>query len=109
MTTTPLYLRFLAHAGDDVLPCDRTAQCLLEVIACTRNDPLTVSECMEMGDLASPATIHRKLDDLMSFGLIEQIQVEGNRRTKFLMPTKLAMTHFERLSKAMELAMEVKA
>ncbi|CAB4122727.1 hypothetical protein UFOVP33_43 [uncultured Caudovirales phage] len=107
--TTPLYLRFLAHAGDNVLPCDRTAQCLLEVIACTRNDPLTVSEAMGMADIGSPATLHRKLDDLREAGLIEQIQIDGNRRTKYVIPTKKAMTHFERLSTAMVKAMQVPA
>jgi hypothetical protein len=105
--TTPLYLRFLAHAGDDVMPCDQTAQRLLEVIACCRNEPLTVGEAMDMADIGSPATLHRKLNDLLTFGLIEQTFKAPNRRTKYLVPTDMAMTHFKRLSVAMKKAMEV--
>mgnify|MGYP000603188631 CR=1 FL=1 len=107
--TTPLYLRFLAHAGDDVLPCDQTAQRLLEVIACCRNEPLTVGEVMGMSEIGSPATLHRKLDDLLAFGLVEQAHPDGNRRTKLVLPTDKAMTHFKRLSVAMQKAMEVRS
>lgn len=99
------YLRFLAHSAEITLPCDSTAIKLLEVIAaCENHEALTVTDCMEMGDIASPATIHRKLDDLRELGLIEQTYREKNRRTKYLVTTAAARKHFDQLSKAMALA-----
>lgn len=51
---------------------------------------ITVTEAMTISTIASPATIHRKLDELRDVGLIEQIFEGKNRRTKFLVPTKTA-------------------
>jgi len=35
--------------------------------------------------------------------LIEHVFVEGNRRTKYLQPTELALAHYERVSQEMKL------
>jgi hypothetical protein len=34
--------------------------------------------------------------------LIEHVFVEGNRRTKYLKPTELALAHYERISQEMK-------
>jgi DNA-binding MarR family transcriptional regulator len=60
---------------------------------------------MAMAHIASPATIHRKLDILREIGMIDT-QFEGsNRRTKFLVPTSLAVQYFQTHSKVMDQAM----
>ena len=78
---------------------------LLEVIALgeLEGTPLQVTKAMELKHIASPASIHRKLEALRTHGLIEHVFVEGNRRTKYLKPTELALAHYERLSQEMRL------
>ena len=106
-----IYLRFLTllHAieGKGELPAlDLDAKKLLETIAVrhTQGKPLTVTEAMAMSHIASPATIHRKLDVLREIGMIDT-QFEGsNRRTKFLVPTSQAVQYFQTYSKVMNQA-----
>ena len=43
---------------------------------------------MTLNNIVSPATLHRKLDELREGGLIEQSFEGKNRRTKYLVPTK---------------------
>ena len=62
--------------------------------------PLSVTHAMALKKLASPATLHRKIDALREAGLIEQIFVGKNRRTKYLVPTKDTHAYFAKLSKA---------
>lgn len=101
-----MYLSFLLETAETV-PCkhfqiDFTAQKLLEIIACCAYyEPLTVTEAMELREIGSPATVHRKLDDLLIAGLIEH-QYEGdNRRTKFLVLTPKSINYFNSLSDSM--------
>jgi DNA-binding MarR family transcriptional regulator len=104
------YLKFLSHSEHYKLPVDLTAVRLLEIIACcARFEALTVTEAMSLQEVASPATLHRKLDDLMEANLIYQHFEGKNRRTKFLHPTQKALDHFENMSKAfMEVAEELR-
>jgi len=109
-----LYLRFLAlkHAvespASDSCIIDETANRLLEVIALSaaNEKPLTVTDAMAMSSIASPATIHRKLDSLRTAGLIEQTFEGKNRRTKYLVPTKTADEYFAKLGSVMGSAAE---
>lgn len=104
-----LYLRFLriARALNQnkslINTIDATAMLLLNEIAVHHLDGknITVTEAMLLSNIASPATIHRKLDELREMGLIEQIFEGNNRRTKFLVPTKTANAYFEKMSEAM--------
>ena len=103
------YLRFLRLARalnqnkSIVKDVDATAMLLLNEIAIQDLDdkPMTVTEVMALSNIASPATIHRKLDELREAGLIEQSFEGKNRRTKYLVPTKLANTYFDKMSEAM--------
>lgn len=111
MNNSSTYLRFLGltqavdskWGGADI---DLLALRLLEAITVAHagNVPLTVSQAMGLGAIASPATIHRKLDQLREAGLIEQSFVGKNRRTKYLSPTKAAAKYFEQLGNALVLA-----
>lgn len=104
-----LYLRFLRIARalnqnkTTIKAMDATTMLLLNEIAIQHFDgkDLTVTEAMNLSQIASPATIHRKLDELRELGFIEQIFEGANRRTKFLVPTKLANAYFEKMSEAM--------
>ena len=103
-----LYLRFLnfARAVDiqktPVKNIDSTALLLLNEIAVQHLDGknITVTQAMLLSNIASPATVHRKLDELREAGLIEQVFEGKNRRTKFLVPTKEADSYFAKMSKA---------
>jgi DNA-binding MarR family transcriptional regulator len=55
---------------------------------------------MTLNNIVSPATLHRKLDELREAGLIEQSFQGKNRRTKYLVPTKEADSYFAEMSKA---------
>jgi len=83
---------------------DFEARRLLEIIALRESEgnPMTVTDAMALTDIASPATLHRKLDSLLSAGLVEH-HFEGiNRRTKYLVPTAIAMNHFDMVGKALQ-------
>lgn len=109
-----LYLRFLRIAralnanNKSIKDVDATAMLLLNEIAIQHFEgkPMTVTEAMNLSEIASPATIHRKLDDLREAELIE-LNFEGkNRRTKHIVPTKAANAYFEKMSDSMLKAVE---
>ena len=103
-----LYLRFLRLAqvvetqNTSVSDIDSNALLLLNEIALQHfaGKTLSVTQAMALKKLASPATLHRKIDALREAGLIEQIFVGKNRRTKYLVPTKDTHAYFAKLSKA---------
>ncbi len=111
MNPKDLYLRFLniIHAingQDRSVLMDSDAEKLLEVIAINhaKETPLTVSAAMGLSYIASPATIHRKLDILLELGMIESVLKGKNRRTKYLVPTQLADYYFASMGEAMNKA-----
>lgn len=62
---------------------------------------LTVTECMRIKTVASPATIHRKIAELTQEGWIATLFDGDKRRTKYLAPTPKAIKYFEKISKIM--------
>jgi Fe2+ or Zn2+ uptake regulation protein len=111
MDSKQIYLRFLnlIHALDGhgtAQAIDLDAKKLLEVIAVyhAQEKPLTVTDAMALKSIASPATIHRKLDQLRELGMIDMVYEGKNRRTKFLVPTQTAHDYFEKVGEAMQLA-----
>ena len=62
--------------------------------------PMTVGDVMKISALASPATLHRKIDMLREAELIDMIFIGKNRRTKYLVPTDLANDYFSKMGKA---------
>lgn len=102
------YLRFLnllRGVEATLLPpsLDATAKCLLERIACQHalGKPLTITEAMALQDVASPATIHRKIDDLRDTGWVDTEFQGDNRRTKYLTPTPKARKYFDKINALM--------
>jgi DNA-binding transcriptional ArsR family regulator len=66
-------------------------------VAEVQGRPLTVSQIMAMIHLASPGTIHRRLESLRQKGLIDLVYRNGNRRTKYIVPTAAADAYFEKM------------
>jgi DNA-binding MarR family transcriptional regulator len=109
MKSNQIYLRFLSllHAienSDELPPMDLESKRLLEVIAIRFNElkPLTVTDAMALNHIASPATLHRKLDQLREMGMIDTFFEGSNRRTKFMVPTATALRYFEKAEKALQ-------
>jgi len=96
------YTRYLEISQAHTLPIDLTAERLLALITMhdAQGKRMTVTDAMVLRDLASPATIHRKLDNLLDEKLIDQKFEGRNRRTKYLVPTKKALEHFSKLGLA---------
>ena len=112
MESKQIYLRFLnlIHAldgGANAPAMDLDAKKLLEVIAVRHAEekPLTVTDAMALNTIASPATIHRKLDQLRELGMIDTVFEGKNRRTKYLVPTQMAHNYFDQVGKVMEQAL----
>ena len=76
---------------------------LLEIItvAHVEGQSMTVSGAMQLSQIASPASIHRKLEQLRIANLITHQFNDGNRRTKYLAPTPLTLKHYDLLSAEM--------
>ena len=78
---------------------DATAVQLLEVCASKSHTGkrLTVTDAMKLQTIASPATIHRKLTQLIDADYLS-LEYEGrNRRTKYLTPTQKSNDYFTKL------------
>ena len=109
-----LYLKFLQNIASlepiqlkhkDLSP---TATLLLNEIAIKDFDeqPLTVSQVMELYALGSPANLHRKIYELHEAGLISLTNIGADRRTKYLFLTQAAKDYFQINSDAMLKALE---
>ena len=102
------FLRFLqlkeVPTGHQVeAEIDLTCQKLLEFLSVrhAQQKPLTVSEVMQLQQIASPATLHRKLSVLLEAGYVEFVFEGKNRRTKFVHPTAKSDRYFDALGKVL--------
>ena len=113
MDSKQIYMRFLnllhsLEGGAQAPAMDLEAKKLLEVIAVrhAQQKPLTVTEAMALAYIASPATIHRKLDPLRELGMVDSVFEGSNRRTKYLIPTQVAHDYFDQVGQAMQEAIK---
>jgi DNA-binding MarR family transcriptional regulator len=105
--TDRTYFKYLAYSSGVFEGMDLTERALLDIIASCNIEPLTVTDAMTLYHIASPATIHRKLDNLREAGWINFEHREGNRRTKYLVPTEQAQVEFVKLNFAVREANNV--
>jgi DNA-binding MarR family transcriptional regulator len=63
--------------------------------------PLTVTDLMGLSHLASPATLHRKMQQLLREGLIELVVDANNKRSKFVVLSKKGLRRYELLASLM--------
>lgn len=102
-----IYLRFLhlsnALTEDSDLNLTPNQRALLESLALAwhQGKPLSVRQSILLEKLGSPATLHKRLTMLRAQGYIEEKAVEGDKRTKLLIPTKKALIYFESLARVM--------
>jgi Fe2+ or Zn2+ uptake regulation protein len=104
-----IYLRYLVLAealrqsNIDFSGVDEIGKKLLETIAIksAQGQPMVVTQTMELSDIASPATIHRRIEVLKKAGLIQVFQTEQNQKIKYLVPTQTSIDYFEKLGKLM--------
>ena len=108
------YMRFLQLATDiNCAPLsvalDPNETALLDVLALHWIDgkPMAVREAMDLGDLGSPSTLHRRISGLRTLGLLESQSSPKNQRIKLLVPTKLAISGFAKLGAAVIKAAKV--
>ncbi|MEY4977237.1 MAG: hypothetical protein RIQ97_2432 [Pseudomonadota bacterium] len=100
------YLRFLemsrvvGHSPDRVA-LDPNEQALLEAVLLRwhQGEPMSVREAIELRDLGSPATLHKRLLRLRDLGLLDTQHPPHDKRSKFLYPTAMALAELERLGR----------
>lgn len=103
------YLRFLrlskALSDDAIVNLNANHRELLESIALAWHDgsPMSVRQAISLQALGSPATLHKRLDVLRTQGYLEELFVEGDKRTKLLGLTPKALNYFEQLGHFMAL------
>ena len=102
------YIKFLNESVGIPKPQDATALALFELI-CLHDGighPMKVTQAMYQPQIASPATLHRKLDELLELGLIVH-EFEGkNKRTKYLKMSTAGRLYTVLMSQAMERAVQ---
>ncbi len=71
------------------------------------DEPMTVSDVMELTNLASSATLHRKFSDMLNNEWVETRFQNDNRRTKYIHLTKKSKSYYELKGKAMKKALKL--
>jgi hypothetical protein len=104
-----LYLHFLETTKQvaehfPMKHIDPVCKLMLEEIAMgvARNQPLKVSDAIELKSIASRSTLHRKLSILTDAGLVKLVSSSLDKRTKQLTITATGMAYFAALSTAIE-------
>lgn len=74
---------------------------VLEAIALGEHNgkPLTVTAAMNLGEIASPATLHRRIDKLAAGDWVVRRHLDYTPRFKYLFLTAKARRYFDRRSK----------
>ncbi len=107
MSNRSLYLRFMGlanavqkGAGADI---DPIALKLLEAITdgYEQGKLLRVSDVLELNELASYATLHKKLEQLKRNNWVAVKCMVGDHRSRYLTPTKVTLKYFDNLGKAL--------
>lgn len=108
---TSAYLRFLqlakvVQALPDGQEMDANELALLEsvVLRWYENKPMTVREAIALAELGSPATLHKRITRLREKDMLSTLNLEGDRRAKFLIPTQRTLDYFQHLGQSMQQA-----
>lgn len=86
------------------IPADERELLEIAAVCAAQGRPLTVTHFMGLKHLASSATLHRKLTNLLEARLIVLVHEGKDRRTKFIHPSGLAIDYFQRAGAALEKA-----
>ena len=105
------YLRFLQltrviQALPDGMEMDANEKALLQAVVLRwyEDQPMTVREAIALADLGSPATLHKRVTRLREKEMLSTLNLEGDRRAKFLIPTQRTLDYFNHLGQSMQVA-----
>jgi hypothetical protein len=70
------------------------------MLAWSQSNPLTVQLAMGIAKLGSPATLHKRVSRLRAMRLIDVMGVDGNRRTKYLIPSNKGLNYADSVGQA---------
>ena len=105
------YLRFLQlarvlQALPDGMEMDANESALLEAVVLRwhENQPMTVREAIALSALGSPATLHKRITRLREKQMLSTLNLESDRRAKFLIPTQRTLDYFNELGQFMQQA-----
>jgi len=105
------YLRFLQlakviQALPDGMEMDANEKALLQAVVLRwyEGQPMTVREAIALDDLGSPATLHKRITRLREKEMLSTLNLEGDRRAKFLIPTQRTLDYFSHLGQSMQAA-----
>ena len=103
------YLRFLncLDALDRINPgkkLDSIEEQLLNrvMLAWDRQQTILVGDLLTVHELGSQATLHGRIKNLQAMGYIKLSVDKADARKKHIIPTKVALSHYEKLSIQME-------
>lgn len=108
------YLRFLQlakviQALPDGMEMDANEKALLQAVVLRwyENQPMTVREAIALAELGSPATLHKRITRLRGKEMLSTLNLEGDRRAKFLIPTERTLEYFNNLGQSMQQAHQI--
>ncbi|PUE11411.1 hypothetical protein B9Z51_03690 [Limnohabitans sp. T6-5] len=103
------YLRFLQltrviKALPAGMEMDANESALLHAVVLRwyENQPMTVREAIGLAQLGSPATLHKRITRLREKEMLGTLNLEGDRRAKFLIPTPRTIEYFSHLGQSMQ-------
>jgi hypothetical protein len=103
------YFRFLqlaraVEALPDGAPMDANESALLEAVVLRWHEgrAMTVREAINLVDLGSPATLHKRITRLRNKDMLDTYSEPGDRRAKFLIPSQKALEYFDRLGQSLQ-------
>nr|WP_315234888.1 hypothetical protein [uncultured Limnohabitans sp.] len=110
------YMRFLQlakviQALPSGMEMDANESALLQAVVLRwyENKPMTVREAIGLADLGSPATLHKRITRLRGKDMLSTLNLEGDRRAKFLIPTERTLDYFSHLGQSMQQAHQSQA
>lgn len=102
------YLRFLQLArAVQALPegeeMDANELALLEAVVLRWHEgtPMTVREAIGLERLGSPATLHKRITRLRDKDMLGNLNIDGDRRAKYLTPTPRSLAYFDHLGQSL--------
>lgn len=103
------YFRFLQLAkaldhlsADEVMDANESALLEAVVLRWHEGQPMTVREAINLAELGSPATLHKRVTRLRQKDMLATYSEPNDRRAKYLVPTDRALSHFEQLGRSMQ-------
>lgn len=102
------YLRFLqlaraVQALPDGEAMDANELALLEAVVLRWHEgaPMTVREAIGLERLGSPATLHKRITRLRDKDMLSNVNIDGDRRAKYLTPTTRSLAYFDHLGQSL--------